>query len=244
MAISGVSLQVIQAFLAGQEDTKTPIKLLSLSYPDLLVTEAFIAQVFGEDIAKKLRFIDDPMPILRWHNMQNRMDKVIDTKHFFELLNIDLLPVDIVPSRGCERTLDLNLPLPEDLVDQFDLVLDGGTIEHCFNIGQTMLNVAQSLKVGGFVIHANPLAMFNHGFYNLNPTFYADFYQQNGFQLISVSAVSGDVFDRQLTALPATQRFHNPPQNSSIMVVAEKTETVDLQWPMQTKYLVNPELRA
>ncbi len=46
--------------------------------------------------------------------------------------------VDLVASRGGERILDLNGPLEADLVGGFDVVLDAGTMEHCFNVGQAV----------------------------------------------------------------------------------------------------------
>jgi hypothetical protein len=35
-------------------------------------------------------------------------------------------------------------------------------------------------------MHVNPCTMVNHGFYNLNPTAYKDFYKQNGAKDISL----------------------------------------------------------
>ena len=60
-------------------------------------------------------------------------------------------------------------------------MIDAGTIEHCFNIAQAILNAAQAVAPGGHVFHAPPMTMLNHGFYNLNPTLFHDFYGQNGW---------------------------------------------------------------
>jgi len=52
------------------------------------------------------------------------------------------------------------------------VVLDAGTMEHCFNVGQTIRNIVDMTKVGGFVIHLNPMTMINHGFFNYHPRFF------------------------------------------------------------------------
>jgi hypothetical protein len=56
---------------------------------------------------------------------------VIDSDHFFSLIGVNCEYIDIVKSRVIERVVDLNDPLPEDLVEQFGFFLDPGTIEHC-----------------------------------------------------------------------------------------------------------------
>ena len=48
-----------------------------------------------------------------------------------------------------------------------------------------MVNILSMLKVGGHIYHSNPLVSLNHGFYNLNPTFYSDFYIDNGHKLVA-----------------------------------------------------------
>lgn len=78
--------------------------------------------------------------------------------------------------------VDLNRPLPPELIGRFDLVYDGGTIEHCFNAPQAMINVVSALAPGGRVIHHVPMNNWvDHGFYQISPTLFFDFYGANGF---------------------------------------------------------------
>lgn len=139
--------------------------------------------------------------------------------------------------------VDLNDPLPEDLVEQFDFLLDPGTIEHCCNIGQALKNIAMALKQDGYVCHYVPLSMFNHGFYNINPTLFVDFYGQNDFKLEFMAATDGDRFAPDLVEIPETERF-NTPANASTLVVARRLKVSPLTWPTQTKYLTNPDLKV
>ena len=146
-------------------------------------------------------------------------------------------------SRGIERVIDLNDPLSEDLVEGFDFVLDPGTIEHCCNIGQALMNVAMALRQDGCVCHYSPLSMFNHGFYNINPTLFVDFYGQNDFDLEFMAATKGDRFTPELVSIPRHERFDGPPANASILVVARRLKLSRLKWPTQSKYLKNPDLK-
>jgi hypothetical protein len=73
--------------------------------------------------------------------------------------------------------VDLNYP--EDWPEKYDVVIDGGTAEHCFNVGQVFANILSAVRPdGGIVVHVNPLNMMNHGFWNISPTAYADFYRR------------------------------------------------------------------
>ena len=78
--------------------------------------------------------------------------------------------------------LDLNKPVPENLHGQYDVVWDGGTMEHCLNVKEVLFNCVRLLRKGGMVVHNNPVSgSINHGFYQFCPTLYFDFYLRNGF---------------------------------------------------------------
>ena len=145
---------------------------MSLGYPDILATDDQIDASCGAGYADRLIRRDDSDEILAWHGLTGELDAIADSMDFFSSLGIECQTVDIAASRGVERIVDLNPGLPDDLLASFDLIFDPGTLEHCFNIGRASINVAACLKVNGFICHFSPLAMFNHGFFNLNPTFF------------------------------------------------------------------------
>jgi SAM-dependent methyltransferase len=102
---------------------------------------------------------------------------------FFKLLGvIEVLALDFSPYEGAEIVHDLNRPAPEALHDRFDLIVDGGTTEHVFDVRQALTNIARMLKIGGRVIHISPANNWvNHGFYQFSPTLFYDYYGGNGF---------------------------------------------------------------
>lgn len=90
--------------------------------------------------------------------------------------------IDYYPDEDPSFVLDLNLPLPPDLGPDFDLVYDGGTMEHCFNPAQVMHNAANLAAPGGTVIHHVPMNNWvDHGFYQFSPTLFFDYYEASGF---------------------------------------------------------------
>jgi hypothetical protein len=241
MAINSVVLEVVTKVA---QMLPRPRRMLCLGYPDMLVTEAQIAKFCGEEVARDVAWRDDSESILRWHGLQGRMTRVAESRSLFSLLGIETDFVDITASRGFEIVLDLNRESPAGMLGRYDIVYDGGTMEHCFNVGQVMRNIFGFARVGGFIVHVNPLNYYNHGFFNFNPTFYHDWYTQGGNTMASPFYVmSGPVLESRVVAVDPTGRFQAP-ERSVQLVAAMKNSEVVPDWPMQTKYLQNSELRS
>ncbi len=218
MALTSQALAVLAPRLAGKK------RVLSLGYPDVVASAEEIERLFGVRVT---RFTD----FGRWHGVDFPLPETLDV---FSAIGAQLLCVDIHQSRGVERVVDLNYPCD---LGAFDLVIDAGTIEHCFNIGQAMLNAAQAVVVGGHVFHSPPMTMLNHGFYNLNPTLFHDFYGQNGWTLeVLTGGTSKGKF-----YMPPTDRFTGPPE-ARLYCIARREHDGALIFPTQTKYLDHPNL--
>ncbi len=84
-------------------------------------------------------------------------------------------------------TQDISKPLRSDLIGQFDLAIDGGTLEHVFNFPAAVANLMRLVKVGGAVYTQNPCnSLAGHGFYQFSPELmYRVFSKQNGFDIYS-----------------------------------------------------------
>lgn len=84
-----------------------------------------------------------------------------------------------------DEQLDLNQrETPEHLREAFDVVLDSGTIEHVFEIGQALRHCLAMTRPGGRIIHLTPASnSVNHGLYSVSPTLYEDFYTTSGCEL-------------------------------------------------------------
>jgi SAM-dependent methyltransferase len=86
---------------------------------------------------------------------------------------------------GTPEALKINLNDPVELGEQFDLVLNAGTAEHVFDIGQFFRTVHALTRPGGLMIHAMPFrGWLEHGFYSFNSTFYWDLAAANDYSLL------------------------------------------------------------
>lgn len=107
-------------------------------------------------------------------------DSVMAGLGFTELVTIDYSNYEDVA-----ELLDLNQPdTPPQMQNRFDVILDIGTIEHVFHLPNVLAHLHRMLKPQGRVIHLTPAANFlDHGFYCFSPTFFADYYAANRYQI-------------------------------------------------------------
>jgi SAM-dependent methyltransferase len=236
MAIEALYLRYLKQAIDRRRETKSELKGLFLAYPDLLVPREALRQIVGEDVVAGLRERPDAAEIWQYHGLGGVTEPLYDSVEVLRRLGVDSVVVDLARLRGEERIADLNFPLPEDLLRRFDLVVDTGTCEHCFNVGQAFANACDALALDGILVHAAPLTRINHGFWCFSPTVYPDFFEDNGFELQEMTGVTGTLsagfrpFDIQPFG-----RFQ-PPAESGIYVVAQRREVRPLKWPVQRKY--------
>ena len=242
MAINVLVLSVLQQM---RPHLAAGAKICCLGYPDVMVSTVQAQQHLGAETAARLQYRADSDAILNWHGMKPHLDRVIDAQSLFDAMGLELTVVDLVASRGGERILDLNGPLEADLAGGFDIVLDAGTMEHCFNVGQAVRNILDMAKVVGFIIHQNPMTMINHGFFNFSPTFYHDFYGHNGHQLMApICGVAASGIEVESRKLNHIKRDSVPESMTMIVAVARKQHARPAIWPMQSKYLNSPTLKS
>ena len=89
---------------------------------------------------------------------------------------------------GATRLHDLNEPVPAAWHGQFDLVFDGGTLEHVFNFTTALKNCMQMVKPGGrFVSVTMPNNWCGHGFYQFSPElFFRALSPENGYSVVEM----------------------------------------------------------
>jgi hypothetical protein len=104
----------------------------------------------------------------------------------------ELQALDRSAYEGAGLTHDMNLPIPAALEQQFDAVIDSGTLEHIFNVPVAMANCMKLVKRGGSVFLASPANnMCGHGFYQFSPElFFRVFSAANGFSLTRLVLVT------------------------------------------------------
>lgn len=209
-------------------------RAVSAGYPDLLISPAVAQQCIGNAIVP---FRPDSELIMKRHGV--KLDGVYDSHAFFKAMGYDLDVIDFREVRGGEIVVDLNYPVACSegrYSDQYDLVIDPGTCEHCFHIGTAIVNLSRMLKLGGHIVQGFPLNSYNHGFYNVNPTLVKDFYEDNGFEIVECfGLVNSSSFRFDVSF---TKRFHSIPEDSFMLLLARRKEVRPLTIPVQHKYRV------
>ena len=116
----------------------------------------------------------------------------LDDVEFFSMLGFEsVASADFSDYENPSMTLDLNQPVPTELHERFDVIFDGGTMEHCFDTFQVPRNIFSMLKKGGRIIHSSPSNNHvDHGFYMYSPTLFADYYSANNWKFLSLKVFS------------------------------------------------------
>jgi SAM-dependent methyltransferase len=106
-----------------------------------------------------------------------------------ECLAASVTVLDASDYEGADRVHDLNQPLPADLHEQFDAVIEAGTLEHVFNFPVAIASLMAALKVGGTLFLTTPANnLCGHGFYQFSPEImYRIFSAENGFAMRHVT---------------------------------------------------------
>jgi hypothetical protein len=134
---------------------------------------------------------------------------------------------------------DLNLPVPIDR--QFDLTLNIGTAEHIFNLKQFFQTVHERTLTGGLMMHSSPFVGWpDHGFFNLQPTFYFDLARANGYEVLSFICGRLSPFEyvqvRDHDEIPHLVTSGKIPPGSHLNVMFRKTREAAFAVPMQGYY--------
>ena len=92
--------------------------------------------------------------------------------------------IDNSDYEGAKIVFDYNQPVPKELHQQYDTVIDFGCSEHIFDVAQVFKNTADICKIGGRILHILPADNFcGHGFYQFTPEFFLSIYSnKNGYR--------------------------------------------------------------
>jgi SAM-dependent methyltransferase len=147
---------------------------------------------------------------------------------FFRLLGAkEIVAIDANDYEGAHIVHDMNRPVPESLVSCFDVVLDGGTLEHVFDFPTALRNAAQMVRPDGRLISCTMVNNFcGHGFYQFSPElFYRFLCPVNGYSM-ERCIVWEDI---------PTSRFYSVPDPESVQSRVEFTSDIGTQMMVQAK---------
>jgi hypothetical protein len=150
--------------------------------------------------------------------------------------------IDISDYEGASLIQDLNSLVPRSLRQTYDLVFDGGTLEHIFHFPTALRSCLEMLKPGGRFVSVTMANNYcGHGFYQFSPElFWRALSDASGFKVeeMYVAVKGGSCFrvEDPDVAKRRVELCNNRPV--SLMVHARKLENVDIfvRTPQQSDY--------
>lgn len=110
---------------------------------------------------------------------------------FLKMLGAEeVVALDASSYEGAEIVHDMNLPISEDYHERYDVVLDGGTLEHVFHFPTAVKNCMDMVRCGGCLLFFTPINNYcGHGFYQFSPEmFFRVLNPLNGFEIVRAVA--------------------------------------------------------
>lgn len=116
--------------------------------------------------------------------------KEVDSYTLFNWIGFhEVHALDCSDYEGADIIFNLvNADVPDNLLNRFDYIYDGGTLQHIFNVPQALVNICKMVKVKGHIIMDIPSANYvDHGFYCFQPMILEKFFESNGFAINSIN---------------------------------------------------------
>lgn len=187
MAINGSELRVLEYLIKNQNfRLERRPRVLVLGYPDVLATERTFSNLSLSLVWSGISKRENSKDVWRIHGRDHGDYPMCESKALIRALGADCVVLDAIRWGKEDFVVDLNLPLSADMKRQlgtFDIIVDPGTVEHCFNIAQAFINISHLVAPSGFVYHQAAVAFPNHGFWSISPTAFFDFYESRNFVL-------------------------------------------------------------
>lgn len=179
MAIAQAAVKMLM-----NEGIRRPLKgrVLTLGKQEVLLTNIGLQGVANKMNVALSMFTDLQVTVKKNHDFSSHISDVI---LFRKLGFSELRSLDKSDYEGADEIFDLNSPdLPAHLEGSFDVVIDGGTIEHVFHLPNALKNIMKMVREGGRIIHLSPSSNhIDHGFYMFSPTLFYDYYFANKFEI-------------------------------------------------------------
>lgn len=153
-----------------------------------------------------------------------------------ECLATEVDVVDLIAHKGTERIVDLNEP--QTWGKRYGMVINPGTLEHCFNLGQAWANAWAAVDLLGLIVHIAPVTMLNHGYWNVSPIAFHDWLNMNGGALVETRfGRNGTAEDVNVEPIKNSKsgRGQLPPETVAYSVGVKVLDR-SLRWPTQAIY--------
>jgi len=163
----------------------------------------------------------------------------------------EAVSLDASDFEGATRIHDLNRPVPPEWHEGFDVVLDGGTLEHIFNFPVAVESCMRMLKAGGTMFGFMPANNYcGHGLYQFSPELlFRIFSKESGFRIERLLLVTHPFPGGELSSRYRFYSVRDPDEirgragcmNSvptALWIEAKRERCTDVlsPWPQQSDY--------
>ena len=133
--------------------------------------------------------------------------------------------MDYSDYQGADIIHDLNYPVEKGHEESFDVVVDGGTMEHIFNLPVAIFNCMRMVKTGGSLfIFSMANNHCGHGFYQFSPElFFRLFQREYGFKIEDVILVKHPFPSAELSKKQECFRVKDPAEIGRRSVIVTKS---------------------
>ena len=173
---------------------------LKIKYPKLFLKKTLtISQqaIYANEKEAKSILLKNNIKIQKLSPNFNKINKIpdwfntkynenINAQYLFSLFgSSQVLSSDSSKYENPDLVIDLNKKINKKLFNQFDNIVDIGTLEHVFDTHSALENYIKMLKKGGHLLIAVPCSnMIDHGFYTFSPTLFYDYFSCNHFKIL------------------------------------------------------------
>ena len=156
----------------------------------------------------------------------------------------ELNAIDASAYEGAQVIHNLNSELPPQLHQRFSLLIDGGTLEHVFDVRRSLKSCMQMVKVGGHLVVCQMANnCMGHGFYQFSPEFfYCALTPENGYRVKFMAINESGRWYQPLPPAEAGERIQaRTTQETFVFVLAERISDAEpfVTAPHQTDYASN-----
>ena len=171
--------------------------------------------------------LSEHMPGVSEEELKNPDDAYCET--FFKTLGFSKVDsMDFSDFEGASIVQDLSGTIKPSLKGKFDVIYDGGTCEHIFDLPTAYANIDLLLKPEGVLIGHSPCNNWiNHSFYQINPEMVYGYWERAmGYEILhlSLQPVLPAMADRVATTTNPNETGKRPriqgrlPNNSPIIL--------------------------
>jgi hypothetical protein len=152
--------------------------------------------------------------------------------------------IDASKYEGAQVIHNLNARLPPELHNRFSCLIDGGTLEHVFDIREALRSCMLMVKPGGHLIICQMANnCMGHGLYQFSPElFYCTLTPENGYRIKLMALSESDVWYEPLSPAQTRDRIQARTAGEAyVYVVAERIADIEpfATAPHQVDYAEN-----